>query len=314
VLYHIRHETRFAYAAPVRFARCNLRLKPIIWSGQTLIDHDLVVEPGGELSLARADASLANVTRLVIPEAVRSLSIVSTATVDVDRPIPLFLPDDPDIATVTALARASRDVSAHGPANYMFPSPMIDLDPEIADWCAPDLKPDRSIMEAAIALARRIQIEFTFDPDATHTATRPAEAFAGRHGVCQDYAQVMISGLRSHGIPAAYASGYLRTLPPPGQPRLVGADATHAWVLVWCGPQRGWEGVDPTNGIWMASDHVVIAIGRDYSEIAPIDGVFLGSGASMMTVSVDVAPEDELPGQLPGQFPEQLIAASGDHR
>jgi transglutaminase-like putative cysteine protease len=291
--YRIRHETRFTYATPVRFARCNLRLKPILWSGQTLVDHDLSVEPVGELTLARADASLANVARLVIPEAVTRLSIVSTAHVDIDRAIPVVLPDDPDIATVARVARESRDVSASGPANYLFPSPMIALSPEIADWCAAELSPDRRVTEAALALAQRIQREFDYDPDATHTATLPAEAFAHRHGVCQDFAQVMIAGLRAHGIPAAYASGYLRTLPPPGEARLVGADATHAWVLVWCGPQRGWEGVDPTNGIWMAGDHIVIAIGRDYSEIAPIDGVFLGTGAQTMTVSVDVAPEDE---------------------
>lgn len=291
--YHIRHETRFTYATPVRFARCNLRLKPIFWSGQTLVDHDLSAEPNGELTLARADASLANVTRLVIPDAVTRLNILSTATVDVDRPIPMFAFDDMTIAEVARRARESRDVSASGPTNYLFASPMVELTPEIADWCADDLAPDRSVMEAAIALALRIQREFDYDPDATHTATRPAEAFAHRHGVCQDFAQVMIAGLRAHGIPAAYASGYLRTLPPPGEARLVGADATHAWVLVWCGPTRGWEGVDPTNGIWMAGDHIVIAIGRDYSEIAPIDGVFLGTGAQTMTVSVDVAPEDE---------------------
>ena len=294
MIYRIRHETRFTYGAPVRFARCNLRLKPILWSGQRLIDHDLSVEPGGELSLARADASLANVTRLVIPEAVSRLTIVSTATVDVDRDVPMVLPDDPDIASTVRLAHASRDVTANGPANYLFASSMVELTPEIADWCAADLAPDRPVTEAAIALAQRIQREFAYDSDATHTATRPAEAFAHRHGVCQDFAQVMIAGLRAHGIPAAYASGYLRTLPPPGEPRLVGADATHAWVLVWCGPHRGWEGVDPTNGIWMAGDHIVIAIGRDYSEIAPIDGVFLGSGAQTMRVSVDVAPEEEL--------------------
>jgi transglutaminase-like putative cysteine protease len=293
VRYHIRHETRFTYATPVRFARCNLRLKPILWSGQTLVDHDLTAEPNGELTLARADASLANVTRLVIPDAVTRLNILSTATVDVDRPIPMFAPDDMTIAEVAHLARESRDVSASGPTNYLFASPMVELTPEIADWCAEDLAPGRSVMEAAIALALRIQREFAYDPDATHTATRPAEAFVHRHGVCQDFAQVMIAGLRAHGIPAAYASGYLRTLPPPGEARLVGADATHAWVLVWCGPTRGWEGVDPTNGIWMASDHILIAIGRDYSEIAPIDGVFLGTGAQTMTVSVDVAPEDE---------------------
>jgi transglutaminase-like putative cysteine protease len=291
--YRIRHETRFTYGAPVRFARCNLRLKPILWSGQRLIDHDLSIEPCGEVSLARADASLANVTRLLIPTPVTRLTIVSCAHVEVERLIPVVLPDDLDIATVRELARASRDLSASGPTNYLFPSPMVELSPEIADWCAADLAPDRPVTEAALALAQRIQCEFEYDPDATHTATRPAEAFAHRHGVCQDFAQVMIAGLRAHGIPAAYASGYLRTIPPPGEARLVGADATHAWVLVWCGPKRGWEGVDPTNGIWMAGDHIVIAIGRDYSEIAPIDGVFLGTGAQTMTVSVDVAPDDE---------------------
>ena len=111
-----------------------------------------------------------------------------------------------------------------------------------------------------------------------------------RGGVCQDFAQIMITGLRAAGLPAAYASGYIRTIPPPGQPRLVGADATHAWVLLWCGADLGWVGVDPTNGIWMAGDHIIMAIGRDYGEIAPIDGVVLGSGAQKMDVSVDVAP------------------------
>jgi transglutaminase-like putative cysteine protease len=100
----------------------------------------------------------------------------------------------------------------------------------------------------------------------------------------------MISGLRAAGLPAAYVSGYIRNLPPPGQPRLVGADATHAWVLVWAGPRLGWVGVDPTNGIWMAGDHIVVAIGRDYADVAPIDGIVLGSGAQHMQVSVDVEP------------------------
>lgn len=309
--YDIRHITQFTYAAPVRFARCNLRLKPILWSGQTLIDHRIEVAPGGELISARADASLANITRLVVPQAVTQLSIVSTATVDVDRPVPLVLESDPTIADVAAQARQSQVATAQGPTNYLFPSPLIDLDPAIADWCARELHPDRSVTEASIALARRIQREFVYDSEATHVATRPSAAFAGRHGVCQDFAQVMISGLRSAGIPAAYASGYLRTLPPPGQPRLVGADATHAWPLVWCGAQRGWEGVDPTNGIWMAGDHVVIAIGRDYSEVAPIDGVFLGSGAQTMRVSVDVAPALVREG---GETEETLIAAAVDHR
>ncbi|HWK36992.1 transglutaminase family protein [Sphingomonas sp.] len=290
--YAIRHVTRFDYADPVEFARQNLRLKPILWSGQTLDDYALSAEPGGRTYPARAEAGLANVTRLVVERPTRTLTIESRATVTVDRPLPMPSPDDPTLAEVAALARAVRDAGPASPAAYLFPSPRIPLDRAIADWCAADLDPDRGVLEAAIALARRIQRDFAFDPVATLVDTPPAEAFAHRRGVCQDFAQIMITGLRAAGMPAAYASGYLRTLPPPGQPRLVGADATHAWVLLWCGPALGWVGLDPTNGIWMAEDHVVMAVGRDYADIAPIDGVMLGSGAATMTVSVDVAPLD----------------------
>jgi transglutaminase-like putative cysteine protease len=154
--------------------------------------------------------------------------------------------------------------------------------------------PIAACLEAAITLARRIQREFEFDAAATLVDTPPHDAFLKRRGVCQDFAQIMITGLRAAGLPAAYASGYIRTIPPPGQERLVGADATHAWVLLWCGPDLGWVGVDPTNGIWMAGDHIVMAIGRDYAEIAPIDGIVLGSGAQKLDVSVDVEPLEQV--------------------
>jgi transglutaminase-like putative cysteine protease len=290
--YAIRHVTRFDYAEPAGFARCNLRLKPILWSGQSLDDYALHVDPVGRTYPARAEAGLANVTRLVIERPARTLVITSEARVTVERMIPVPAPDDLTLAEVARLARASRDAGAASPASYLFPSPRIPLDPAISAWCATGLDPDRGCLDAAITLARRIQAEFAFDPTATLVDTAPREAFDRRGGVCQDFAQIMISGLRAAGLPAAYASGYLRTLPPPGEDRLVGADATHAWVLLWCGPERGWMGVDPTNGIWMAEDHVVMAIGRDYADIAPIDGVVLGSGAGSMDVSVDVMPLD----------------------
>lgn len=293
MLYAIRHVTRFDYAQPVGFARCNLRLRPIIWSGQTIESYDLKVEPGGRTYPGRAEAGLANVTRLVVESPAKSLTIESVARMRVDRMIPVPSASDPDLATIAALARASRDISPASPASYLFPSPLIPLDADIASWCAAELDPRRGALDAAIGLARRIQNDFAFDPTATLVDTAPADAFRQRRGVCQDFAQIMISGLRSMGLPAAYASGYLRTLPPPGQPRLVGADATHAWVLLWCGPDLGWVGVDPTNGIWMAEDHVVIAIGRDYADIAPIDGIVLGAGAQNMHVSVDVEPLTE---------------------
>jgi transglutaminase-like putative cysteine protease len=290
MIYDIRHVTRFDYGTQVRFARCNLRLQPIDWPGQRVEHYDLTVSPSGHCHPAHAEAGLAHVTRLVIDEPVRSLTIDSRSRVVVDRLIPIPDPNDPTLADIAEQARASRDLSAASPAAYLYPSPLIPLDREIADWCAPDLAPGRGSLEAAIELARRIQREFEFDSAATLVDTPPHEAFAKRRGVCQDFAQIMLTGLRAAGLPAAYASGYIRTIPPPGQERLVGADATHAWVLLWCGAEHGWVGVDPTNGIWMAEDHIVMAVGRDYAEIAPVDGVVLGAGAQEMSVSVDVAP------------------------
>jgi transglutaminase-like putative cysteine protease len=293
MIYDIVHVTRFDYGAHVKFARCNLRLKPIDWPGQRLEAYTLHVSPAGRTAPARAEAGLANVTRLTVDEPVRKLTIESIARVTVDRLVPAPEAGDPTLAEIAALARTSRDLSPAGPASYLFPSPLIPLDGEIAAYCAPDLDPGRNALEAGIELARRIQRDFEFDGSATFVDTPPHEAFAQRRGVCQDFAQIMITGLRAAGLPAAYASGYIRTLPPPGEARLVGADATHAWVLLWCGPAKGWVGLDPTNGIWMASDHIVTAVGRDYAEIAPVDGVVLGSGAQEMDVSVDVAPLSE---------------------
>lgn len=290
MIYDIRHVTRFDYGRPVAFARCNLRLKPILWSGQQVERYELAVTPAGETRPALAEVGLANVTRLVVTERVRTLTIESVSRVVVDRPVPVPQPDDPTLAEVAAFARANRDLSPAGPSAYLYPSPLIPLDADIAAWCAQELDPDRNALEAGIALARRIQREFAFDPAATLVDTPPREAFLKRRGVCQDLTQIMITGLRAAGLPAAYVSGYIRTIPPPGQERLIGADATHAWVMLWCGPARGWIGVDPTNGIWMAGDHIIMAIGRDYAEIAPIDGIVLGSGAQKMDVSVDVAP------------------------
>ena len=120
--------------------------------------------------------------------------------------------------------------------------------------------------------------------------TSPEEAFDAKRGVCQDFAQVMIAGMRGLGLPAQYVSGYIRTIPPPGKPRLQGADASHAWVSVWCGPMFGWLGLDPTNAIAEGDDHVVVARGRDYADVPPVEGVFVSSGEHELDVEVDVIP------------------------
>jgi transglutaminase-like putative cysteine protease len=295
--YSLRHLTHFTYEHPVSFARCNLRLRPIEWSGQTLVSHSLSVEPDGVFTPAPGRNGLVNITRLELSGAIRQLDIISAAEVYVDRLVPELLGTDPTVAAVAAAALTSADVSDTAPANFLYPSPLIAPDADIAAWCAPWLAPDRHSSGAALDLALAICREFTFDPDATRTETLPAEAFAKRAGVCQDFAQIMICGLRAAGIPAAYASGYIRTIPPPGMERLQGADAMHGWVLAWCGAEgveggRGWLGFDPTNGIMMAGDHIITAVGRDYLDIAPVDGIFTGYGAQEMWVEVDVLPDE----------------------
>jgi len=138
-----------------------------------------------------------------------------------------------------------------------------------------------------------IHAAFRFDASATRADTSPTDAFRLRQGVCQDFTHVMIVAARAQGIPAAYVSGYLRTLPPPGMPRLVGADAMHAWAALWCGDALGWVGFDPTNAVLAGTDHIFVAMGRDYSDVAPLDGVFHGGDGQSMGVSVDVLPLGE---------------------
>ena len=295
-VYTIRHATHFTYERPVSFARCNLRLKPVDWSGQQLLSNHIETIPGGRLTPANSRSQMLNVTRLLLAEATNTLDIISHSRVSVDRVVPSILMSDPSIANVADLARQSHDITDGAPAHFLYPSPLISPNAAIADWCASSLDPARGVVDAALDLALRIMRDFRFDPDATKTETLPAEAFAKRAGVCQDFAQIMICGLRAAGLPAAYASGYIRTIPPEGEERLQGADAMHGWVLVWCGPEnqqggRGWIGLDPTNGIFMAGDHIIVSVGRDYRDIAPVDGIFTGYGAQEMRVAVDVLPD-----------------------
>jgi transglutaminase-like putative cysteine protease len=288
--YDIRHRTRFSYERPVAFARSNVRLQPIAWPDQQLLNYNLRVEPGGALVTRPARAGLVNLTRVVVADSTNWLDVISEARVSVTRPVAGAQPGDPNVAEIARLSRETADVGDMSPANFLYPSPNIPANAAILEWAAESLAPDRGIVDAAYNLAWRMWTEFRFDTAITTAETPPAQAFAARAGVCQDFAQIMICGLRAVGLPAAYASGYIRTIPPDGEARLQGADAMHGWVLAWCGPARGWMGFDPTNGIVMAEDHVLVAVGRDYRDIAPIDGVFTGSGAQDVRVEVDMAP------------------------
>jgi transglutaminase-like putative cysteine protease len=160
----------------------------------------------------------------------------------------------------------------------------------VTAYASASFPPGIGVLIGAVDFMHRIRAEFKYDPKATVISTPLREVFENRHGVCQDFAHVMIAGLRGLGLPAAYVGGYLRTIPPPGRPRLQGADATHAWVLLWCGPELGWIGFDPTNDLLVQNDHIILSVGRDFSDVSPVDGIIVGSRKQKLSVAVDVVP------------------------
>jgi transglutaminase-like putative cysteine protease len=175
---------------------------------------------------------------------------------------------------------------------FLFESPHVTTSPAFADYAAESFTTGRPLLEALLHFTARIFHDFRFDKRATTVATPVEEVFRKRRGVCQDFAHFGIACLRSIGLPARYVSGYLETLPPPGRPRLIGADASHAWFAVWC-PGFGWIDADPTNNVLPADRHITLAWGRDFSDVSPLRGVVIGGGGHGLGVSVDVARINE---------------------
>ena len=302
MIYNLRHRTTYAYRAEVTFARCVLRLTPRSDAAQTLLQHQVMVTPTPSNRSERMGPFGEGVLTVVIDTPHRELVIEATSKVDVHaRPLPA--PGDSlPWETVRTLSFDSAGLTPDDPAPYLYPTARTPLTPAITDYARASFGPARPIAEAAAELMTRMHTDFIYDSEATTVSTPAAKAFEGRRGVCQDFAHVMISGLRGLGLPAAYVSGYLRTIPPPGKPRLAGADATHAWAALWCGPDAGWIGFDPTNAVIVQNDHIVLAVGRDYSDVAPIDGILLAPGEQTLKVEVDVVPEGE-PGGVPPAAP-----------
>lgn len=191
------------------------------------------------------------------------------------------------------LAELPSEVMAAGlapasPLQFRSASPRILPVADIASFAREICPSGLTAREAVAQLGQRIQESMTFDATATEVTTPPAIAFAARRGVCQDFAQIMICGLRALGIPAGYVSGFIRTTPPPGQKRLEGVDAMHGWVMAWCGRAQGWVEYDPTNGQWAGEDYITVAIGRDYSDAAPVKGAVRTSGGQQTGHAVDM--------------------------
>ena len=293
MIYTIGHKTTYAYEKPVGFARCVLRLTPASSSTQQLLDSEVTISPE-PLSLVVGRGPFGAQTQtIVIDRPHAELVIEAKSRVDVHAAVEI---DPVDSATWEAIrieAFGTRVLGEDGPAAFLYPTRRTPGAAAITDYARSSFAAKRPIVEAVCELMTRIHDDFVYDPETTTVSTPALEAFEARSGVCQDFAHIMISGLHGLGLPAAYVSGYLRTNPPPGRPRLAGADATHAWVSVWCGG-HGWIGFDPTNAVLARNDHIVLATGRDYSDVAPIDGIILAPGGQKITVAVDVVPEDEI--------------------
>ena len=290
MIYDIRHITTYSYDSPVASALCTLRLSPRDSRGQRVLDSGIEIAPSPVSRVARPDFFGNLVTTMRIEESHRELRVTSLASVEVRRESQPHADLTPSWEEVRREVANVQTLDARSPAHFIFPTKLVPLYDPATDYAAESFPPGQPILAGAIDLMRRIRKDFRYDQEATLISTPLSEAFEARGGVCQDFAHIMIAGLRGLGLPATYVSGYIRTIPPEGKPRLEGADASHAWVNVWCGADAGWLGLDPTNALQVNDDFVEIGIGRDYADVAPLDGVILMSGKQTLKVSVDVKP------------------------
>ena len=306
--YDITLKIAYDYPSAVAVARHTLRVRPRALDGQTIETAQVKITPAPDERIGDLDFYGNPLDEIALTRPHERLRIEMRALVDV-APALADLAATPSLAAVADAAQRSRDASGLSPVHFLGRSRRIAPLRDVSHYTAEGLRepcPEagqalatsgrheprepRVAGEAVMALTRRIKADFAYRPGATKVGTSVAEAFEKRHGVCQDFAHVMIAGLRANGIPAAYVSGFLRTLPPPGKPRLHGADAMHAWVMVWLGRETGWVGFDPTNAVVAGSDHIVVAIGRDYSDVSPVAGVLTMTGSQKTRHSVDVVP------------------------
>jgi len=288
VIYDIRHVTTYSYESPVSFARCSLRLEPKSGDGQQLVSHTVDIRPRPAQRTVRRDFFGTHTESVLIETAHRHLRIDSRSLVSVSRQPPGRTAPSQSWESVRDLAFEAASLGPLSPVGYVFASSLVPVLQPVTAYAAASFPAGGGILAGAVDLMHRIRSSFKYDPRATVISTPLEEVFEKRHGVCQDFAHVMIAGLRGLGLPAAYVSGYLRTIPAPGQARLQGADATHAWVSVWCGADIGWVGFDPTNDLLVGNDHIILAIGRDFSDVSPVDGIIVGSRKQKLAVAVDV--------------------------
>ncbi|WP_375689159.1 transglutaminase domain-containing protein [Pseudooceanicola sp. LIPI14-2-Ac024] len=293
MLYDIGLTIEHGYASPAEGARTLTHLLPrTLWGQQTLITGMIEADPWPAERIDRTDFFGNPVTEFAWREPVESLILTLQARVERSA-MPTTMDLSPDLAGLDREVSQVRDIGPNSPHHFRGASPRVALHPAMTAFARDCAPPGTTAQQAVVAIGKRLYREMDFDADATEVDTPPAEAFEHRHGVCQDFTHIMIACLRGIGIPAAYTSGFLRTLPPPGKERLAGADAMHAWVRAWVGLEGGWIEFDPTNDRMVGTDHIVVGYGRDYSDVAPDRGVLRTWGEQESNQAVDVIPVEE---------------------
>lgn len=298
-LYHVLHETLYPYDSQVALSQQMLHLEPRPCAWQFCHEQQLRVAPAQNWQRSGIDAFGNPVTWVVFDEPHESLQVSAEMVIEV-RPHPPAIPLAKSLPWDTLrqqLAYHAEPLSdaALDACRFLFESDYVRVSNEFAAYAADCFPPRRPLLLAVQALMEKIHREFTFDPHATSVATPVTELLTLKRGVCQDYAHFMLSCLRSLGLAARYMSGYLLTQPPPGQARLIGADASHAWVAVYCpdASPDGWIAFDPTNNLIPDTEHITLAWGRDFGDVSPMRGVILGGGKHDPVVEVTVMPEAE---------------------
>jgi transglutaminase-like putative cysteine protease len=289
MIYKITHRTTYKYKHPVSVGNHVACLKPRSTSRQQLIKVDLDIQPQPAMCVERKDYFGNRLIFFTIQEPHKELVVEARSEVKVAENPPA--PPRNEIAWEEVVRSLPFDLTRDGldAEQFAFESPRIRIRPEFSEYALQSFTPGRPMQEALLDLTARIYKDFRFDSKVTNVRTPPEEVFRKRRGVCQDFAHVQIACLRSLNLPARYVSGYLRTHPPPGRPRLVGADASHAWVSAYC-PGSGWLDVDPTNNVVPSDGHVTLAWGRDYGDVSPLRGLVLGGGDHTLRVGVDMEP------------------------
>lgn len=288
-VYDISLRIRYLYDSPAEASRTLLRMLPRTLPGQTLVSGWVGTTPEPNARRDGADFFGNATTELAHDRALTEIAFRFDGRVQRNA-VETWLDLSCGLGELAAEVRHVHNVGPTSPHHFLGTSPRVAPDGDIAAFAREVAAPDLSVLAAVEAVSRAIHGEFAFDPEATEVTTDPAEAFRNRHGVCQDFSHVMIAALRSLGIPAGYVSGFLRTIPPEGQPRLEGADAMHAWVRAWCGTETGWIEIDPTNDLRVGADHITVAHGRDYSDVAPVKGTLRSVGSQRTSQEVDVVP------------------------